>query len=144
MLFDSRPWPRMAIPSWSRIRPRLPSAATTYRARTTRSEPAPSRGRGGSARARLDVVDGTVRVVLLLPLAPDRLLEPGRPEDLDRAELEVAGARMDRGARVPFDRQAADAVEAQEQRSRETDQAPADDRDVSVLGAHPTLSTSSR
>ena len=55
---------------------------------------------------RLDVVDAAVGVVLLLGLAPDLLLEPGRAKDLHRAQLEVAGARVDRRARVALDRQA--------------------------------------
>ena len=206
MLFESRPWPRMAIPSCSRIGLRFPSAATTYLAPdgllgTAGIEIAQSRGDpGGVLRQRralhpvaklgaellgpgpedrlervlvdeqphgraelldarvqvrevardlapgerLDVVDAAVGVVLLLPLAPDLLLEPGRAKDLDRAQLEVAGARVDRRARMSLDRQAADPVEAEEQRGREADQAAADDQNIGVI-AHPvTVSRSSR
>jgi len=82
-------------------------------------------------------------VVLLLALAADRLLEPGCAQDLDRAELEVAGARMDRCARMALDRQAADPMQAQEQRGRQADQTPADDQDIGLV-THPTFSTSSR
>ena len=97
-----------------------------------------------ATRERLDVVDAAVGVVLLLPLAPDLLLEAGRAKDLDRAQLEVAGARVDRRARVSLDRQAADPVKPQEQRGREADQAAADDQDIGVI-AHPvTVSRSSR
>ena len=39
MLCDSRPWPRMPMPSRSRTGLRLPSAATTYFARTVLSDP---------------------------------------------------------------------------------------------------------
>ena len=102
-----------------------------------------------AAGERLDVVDAAVRVVLLLSPAADRLLKTGRAEDLHRAELEVARARVDRGARVPLNRQAADSVEPQEQRGREADKAAADDQDIRFVGAHKagalcTVSTSSR
>ena len=83
-------------------------------------------------------------MVLLFAAAPDRLLEAGRPQDLDRAELEMTGARVDRSSRVSLHRQAADPVHTQEQRGRETHQAPADDQDIGFLGAHPVFSTSSR
>ena len=39
MLCDSRPWPRMPMPSRSRTGLRFPSAATTYFARTVLSDP---------------------------------------------------------------------------------------------------------
>ena len=96
-----------------------------------------------AAGERLDVVDAAVRVVLLLTPAADRLLEPGRPQDLDRAQLEVTRARVDRRAGVPLDGQATDPVEPQEQRGRQPDEAAADDQDIGVV-AHPTFSRSSR
>ena len=85
------------------------------------------------AGQRLDVVDPAVRRVLLLGFAPDGVLEPGRAQDLHRAEVEVAGLGVDRGARVPLDRQHLDSVPAQEQRGRQADQAAADDQYGHIL-----------
>jgi hypothetical protein len=86
-----------------------------------------------AAGQRLDVVDPAVRRVLLLGFAPDRVLEPGRAQDLHRAEVEVSGPGVDRGARVPLDRQHVDSVMAQEQRGRQADQAAADDQYGHIL-----------
>src|SRR5205823_1908177 len=66
------------------------------------------------AGQRLDVVDPAVRRVLLLRLAPDRVLETGRAQDLHRAEVEVAGPGVDRGALVALHGQHTDSVPAQE------------------------------
>jgi hypothetical protein len=104
-----------------------------------------------ASRQRFDVVDAAVRVVLLLSFAPDYLLQPGRAQDLDRAQLEVAGARMDRCARVTLYRQAADSVDPQPQRGGESNEAAADDQDVGLgrlthgaVAVCTTVSTSSR
>src|SRR5690606_28604843 len=50
-------------------------------------------------------------------------------QDLDRADLDVAGARMDGRAGVAFDYERLDAVRAEQRRRREADQAAADDQD---------------
>src|SRR6185437_5411237 len=78
------------------------------------------------AGQRLDIVDPAVRRVLLLRLAPDGVLETGRAQDLHRAEVEVAGPGVDRGARVALHHQHVDSVPAPEQRGRQADQAAAD------------------
>ena len=93
-LLDSSPWPRMAMPSWSRVGLRLPSAATTYRARTVSSVPcsrSTQRGRDAVGvlhqRGALGPV-AQLRAQLLSSLAQNRLERVLVDEHPDRrAEL---------------------------------------------------------
>ena len=81
---------------------------------------------------RLDGVETTVGVVELQRRGADPVLDAGDAHQLDRAQLEVAGPRMDRGAVVLLDREHLDAVLGQEHRRRQPDQAAADHEDRHV------------
>ena len=75
----------------------------------------------------LDVVEPAVGVVEREGRGAHLLLDAGFAHQLHGAQLKIAGAGMDRGAAVLFDRQALDAVAGQEHRGRQADEAAADD-----------------
>jgi hypothetical protein len=62
----------------------------------------------------------------------DRRLEPDPAIGLHRADVEIARARVDRGAGVLLDDLRGDAVMPEERRRRQPDQAAADDQHVAV------------
>jgi hypothetical protein len=63
----------------------------------------------------------------------DALLDAGDAHQLQRAQLEIPGARVDGRAAVLLHRQAADAVQTQEHRGGKSHQAAADDQDGNVF-----------
>jgi hypothetical protein len=89
-----------------------------------------------AAGERLHGVDPAPRVVHPQRRRARGLLEAELPEDLHRADLEVARAGVDRGAGMALDRQGRDAVVAEQRRGREPDQAAADDEDGDVRVLH--------
>src|ERR671933_75598 len=103
-------------------------ATTSARLRTV----APS----SIARPRLDRDDAARRAVRLRGLRAHSLLQPHLAQRLHGAELEVAGARVDRRAGVALDRQRRDAVVAEQHGGRQADHAAADDQDRDLLLGH--------
>ena len=89
-----------------------------------------------AAGERLDRDDAARRAVGLQRLRAHALLEPDLAEHLHRAQLEVAGARMDRGAGVALHRQRRHAVVAEQHGGRQAHQAAADDQDRDLLVSH--------
>ena len=65
----------------------------------------------------------------------DRGLEAGGAHQLERAQVEVPGARVDRGPAVALDHERAHAVVGEEQRRRQADHAAADDQDRDLFDA---------
>ncbi len=66
----------------------------------------------------------------------DRLLQADRAVGLDRALADERGSRVDRRAAVPLEHERRNAVVAQEDRSRQPDEAAADDQDRNVFARH--------
>ena len=85
------------------------------------------------AGERLDGVDPTARVVHGERRLACALLQPDLAQDLHRPNLEVPGARVDRGAGVALDGQRLDAVAGEQQGGRQPDEAAADDQDRGLL-----------
>ena len=75
----------------------------------------------------LDGVEPAVGVVERQRRGPHLGLDTGDAHELDGAELEVAGARMDGRALVLLDRQRLDPVLGEEHRRRQPDEAPTHD-----------------
>jgi hypothetical protein len=89
-----------------------------------------------AAGERLDGDDAAGRAVGLRRLGAHAVLEPHLAQQLHRAQLEVPGARVDRGAGVALGRQRRDAVVAQQHRGRQPHEAAADDQDGDFLVRH--------
>ena len=85
-----------------------------------------------AAGQRLDGVQPAIGVVELQRRGTHPVLDAGDAHQLDRAQLEVAGARMDGRAVVLLDRQHVDTVLGEEHRRRQPDQAAADDQHGNV------------
>ena len=77
-----------------------------------------------------DRASGEVRTVRA------RYVQPDGAQQLERAQLEVPGARVDRGAAVALDRQRRDAVMGEEQRRGQAHEASAHDQDRDLLVTH--------
>ena len=84
---------------------------------------------------QFDQVDAAVGAELLVAGLEDRRLEPDPAIGLHRADVEIARARVDRGAGVLLDDLRGDPVMPEERRRREPDQAAADDQHVAFGGA---------
>jgi len=91
----------------------------------------------GGARVGEHRVDPAVRKEALLGRPPDHVFQPDGLQELERPELEVTGARMDRGAGVALDRERGDVEMGEEHGGREPDQAAAHDQDGYLLPGAP-------
>ena len=74
----------------------------------------------------LDGVEPAIGFVQLERRRAHTILDAGDPHQFDRAQLEVAGARMDGRAVMLLDRQHLDAMLGEEHRRRQPDQAATD------------------
>jgi len=83
-----------------------------------------------AAGERFDEVDPAVGAELRAARLEDRRLEADPAVGLHRADVEIARARVDRGAGVLLDHGRTHAVMAEERRRRQPDEASADDQHV--------------
>ena len=90
---------------------------------------------GLAAGDRLDRVDAAVGEELRLRHPPDRVLEVGGAHQLERAQVEVPGARVDRGSAVALGHERRHAVLGEEQRGRQADHAASHDQDRDLFDA---------
>ncbi len=89
-----------------------------------------------AARQRVHADDRALREELLRRSRRHLLLDARRPEQLDRAQVEVSSARHGRTAAQPLDHERRHAVLGEEHGGREPDKAPAGDHDALVALGH--------
>ncbi len=87
----------------------------------------------------LDRVHAPIGIVQGMGGGDHPILDAGDPHELERPQLEIAGARVDGGAAVLFHVEARRAVKAQEHGGGEPDEAAADHQNGSLDGVRHTL-----